>query len=246
MPLRALVQALLLALCIAGCATRPTSDVEEFAQRTASNSFEPFEEPIDSPSALVLPVVHDRQTTGASCGAHALASVINYWLGAGTVTGNAIFAASPPADLESGYSIAELTALATQHGLLASGVRLNLPDLIRELENGRPVLVPVRLPSIFVQNRTLPASDQPVIDRATDIVVQRVARVSEWTNLALVNHYLLLVGYDRDRFIVVEPVMGYRTISFERLAHYRRAFDDAAIVFSAPAAPAAPEAAPEG
>jgi Papain-like cysteine protease AvrRpt2 len=228
-----LIQTLLLALIVAGCATRPTSDLNAFAQRSASNSFEPFEAPISSPSALVLPVVHDRQTTGASCGAHALASVVNYWRGAGTVTGDAIYTASPPANAEDGYSIAELVALAQQQGLLASGVRLNLPDLIRELEAGRPVLVPVRIPSIYVQNRTLPGSEAPVIGVAADVVVQRIGSVSEMTNLALVNHYLLLVGYDRDRAIVVEPVMGYRTISFERLARYRRDFDDAAIVFSA-------------
>jgi predicted double-glycine peptidase len=232
---KAWVQALLLALCIAGCATSPTSDLDEFAQRSASNSFDPFGGRVDSPNALVLPVVHDQQTTGASCGAHALASVINYWLGAGTVTGDQIFAAAPPANLEHGYTMTELTAMAGSRGLLASAVRLNLPDLIRELENGRPVLVPVRLPSIYVQNRTLPGQETRLIDLATDIAVQRVGRVSEMTNLAMVNHYLLLVGYDRDRFVVVEPVMGYRTITFERLARYRRDFNDAAIVFSAPA-----------
>lgn len=230
---RASVQALLLTLCIAGCATKPTSDLDTFAQRSASNSFDPFEGRVDSPTALVLPVVHDQQTTGASCGAHALASVVNYWLGAGTVTGNQIFAATPPTNMEQGYTMAELTALAGSRGLLASGVRLNLPDLIRELENGRPVLVPVRIPSIYVQNRTVPGQEAPIIDLATDVAVQRVGRVSEVTNLAMVNHYLLLVGYDRDRFVVVEPVMGYRTITFERLARYRRDFDDAAIVFSA-------------
>jgi hypothetical protein len=166
--------------------------------------------------------------------------VINYWLGAGTVTGDQIYVSSPPANMERGYSLAELTALAGRRGLLASGVRLNLPDLIRELENGRPVLVPVRIPSIYVQNRTLPGSDQPAIDLATDVLVQRVGRVSELTSLAMVDHYLLLVGYDRDRFVVVEPVMGFRTISFERLARYRRDFDDAALVFSSSAGASAP------
>lgn len=233
MTLRArLLPAFALAVCVAACATSPNSDLDAFAARSASNSFEPFETPIAAEGALVLSVVHDRQLTGASCGAHALASVVNYWRGAGTITGKAMFAASPPANPETGYSIAELNALAVRHGLVASGVRLNLPDLIRELENGRPVLVPVRIPSIFVQNRTVPGSDQPLIDRAADFAAQRVGQVSEMTNFALVNHYVLLVGYDRDRFVVVEPVMGYRTISFERLARYRRPFDDAAMVFS--------------
>lgn len=242
MALKPLVQVLLLAVCVVGCATRPTSDVSAFAQRSASNSFEPFESAVNAPSALVLPVVHDPQSTPASCGAHALASVINYWRGAGTVSGDAIYAASPPADIENGYSMAELAALANGAHLLASAVRLNLPDLIRELDNGRPVLVPVRIPSIYVQNRGLPETDAALVDRASGLVMERLGRVSEMTNLALVDHYLLLVGYDRDRFVVVEPVMGYRTISFERLARYRRSFNDAALVFSGSSPPPAASA----
>lgn len=226
---------LLLALCVSACATAPTSDVAAFAARSADNSFEPFEAPIASDGALVLAVVHDRQNSGASCGAHALASVVNYWRGAGTVTGDAIFSATPPANVETGYSMVEITALAGRNGLVASSVRLNLPDLIRELENGRPVLLPVRVPAIYVQDRSLPGADQPIVGRVTDFAVERVGRVSELTNLSLVNHYVLLVGYDRDRAVVVEPVMGYRTISFERLARYRRPFNDAAVVFSQPA-----------
>jgi hypothetical protein len=209
--------------------------VTAFAQRSDSNSFEPFDGRVDPASALVLPVVHDPQIDGAACGAHALASVINYWRGPGAATGAELFAAAPPADTERGYSIAELTALADAQGLIASGVRLNLPDLIRELEAGRPVLVPVRIPAIYVQNRSLPRMDARPVEVVRGAVMERVGRVSEFTELALVDHYLLLAGYDRDRFVVVEPVMGFRTISFERMARYRRAFDDAAVVFSAPA-----------
>jgi hypothetical protein len=232
------LQSLLLALCVAGCATTPTPDVNAFARQSDSNSFEPFEQRIDN-AALVLPVVHDQQAFGAACGAHALASVINYWKGAGTIRGLDIYSATPPADTVHGYSMAELTTIAGQRGLIASGVRLNLPDLIRELESGRPVLIPVRIPAIYVQDRTIPGQQNRAVGLATDVVVERMGRVSELTDLALVDHYLLLVGYDRDRFVVVEPVMGYRTISFERIARYRRPFSDAAVVFSA-AAGAAP------
>jgi hypothetical protein len=48
----------------------------------------------------------------------------------------------------------------------------------------------------------------------------------------MVDHYLLVAGYDEQTFVVVEPVMGYRTISFSKLARYRAAFGNAAIVFS--------------
>lgn len=236
--IRPLAQLLLLTLCLAACATTPTPTVAALAQHSDSNSFEPLDGRLGE-SALVLPVVHDQQIDGAACGAHLLASVVNYWRGQGAATGAQIFSASPPSDLARGYSMAELTALAGAQGLLSSGVRLNLPELIRELDAGRPVMTPVRLPSIYVQDRSLPRTDARPLQLARGVVVERMGRVSELTNLALVDHYLLLVGYDRDKFVVLEPVMGFRTISFERLARYRRDFDDAAIVFSAPSREAA-------
>jgi hypothetical protein len=235
---------LLLALCAAACATRPVSDLDAFARQSANNSFEAFDRRIDPPSTLVLPVAHDRQTEGAACGAHVLASVMNYWLGAGAAVGDQIYRDTPPADAELGYSIAELVSLARQRGLLASGVRLGQADLIRELESGRPVVVPVRIPAIYVQSRTLPGANAPVIGVASAVVEQRVGRLSEWTDLAMVNHYVLVAGYEGDRFVVLEPVMGFRTISFERLARYRRSFGDAAVVVSAASRPAG--AAPSG
>ncbi len=223
------------ALGVAGCAVHPTSDVAAFAEGTGANSFEAFGARLDSPDALVLPVEHDRQTAGPSCGAHVLASVVNYWLGSGTLRGEALFGAAPPAD-PSGYSMAELLVLARAHGLLASAVRLPPDGLIAELERGRPVLTPVRLPSIYVQQRTLPGSGAPGVDVVTDALVNSTGRASELTSLALVDHYLLVIGYEEDTFVVLEPVMGYRTIAASTLARYREPFGDAAMVFSAASA----------
>jgi Papain-like cysteine protease AvrRpt2 len=230
------LKTLLPLLLIAGCATDPTPDLDTFAQRSGSNSFEVFDRKLEAPQALVLPVVHDRQTKGPACGAHALASVVNYWRGPGTVTGEAIFGAKPPT-AEAGYSMAELIVIASEHGLLASAVRLPPEAVVRELEAGRPVLTPVRLPSIYVQQLSLPGGNAPVIGIARNSLIYRAGRVSEFTRLALVDHYLLVVGHDEDSFVVVEPVMGYRTISRTKLARYRRAFGDAAIVFSSTSPP---------
>lgn len=221
---------MLLSLCAAGCALSPTPDIDAFAERSGSNSFEVFDRAVDS-GALVLPVVHDRQTRGPSCGAHALASVVNYWRGPGTLTGDALFERTPPA-AEDGYSMAELLTLARDQQLMASAVRLTQQEIVRELEAGRPVLVPVRLPSIYVQQRTLPGGDVPVLGLARNSLIYRAARVSELTNLAVVNHYLLIVGYQDETFVVLEPVMGYRTISFSKIARFREAFGNAAMVFA--------------
>jgi predicted double-glycine peptidase len=185
-------------------------------------------------NALVLPVVHDRQTEGPACGIHAIASVINYWRGPNTIQGSPYFRAHPPAS-PSGYSMAELLAIAQQNGLLASAVRLPPDALIRELEAGRPVIVPVRLPSIYVQQRAVPIpGDFPVLGFVRNSAIYRAGRISEATNTMMVDHYLVVVGYQGDTLVVVEPVMGYRTIRNVKLERWREAFGDAAIVFSGP------------
>lgn len=234
--------ALTLALFIAGCAVTPVPDVNAFAEESANNSFEVFDRRMAGDS-LVLPVVHDRQTDGPSCGAHALASVINYWRGPGTVQGDTIYASTPPS-ASAGYSIAELMTLARANGLIASGVRLDDAAIIRELENGRPVLVAVRLPSIYVQNRTYPGANAPVLGFVGSVLSYRVGQVSQWTGLEMVDHYLLVVGYDDERWVVVEPVMGYRTISRDKLERYRRPFENASVVFSSDRPRATPAGAP--
>jgi len=226
-----------LLLALASCASAPTSNLDAFAQRSASNSFEFIGRAVEPPETLVLPVKHDQQIDPAACGAHVLASVINYWEGDGTITGDAIFAAHTPAAPD-GYSIAEVMVLAREYGLTASGVRLSREDLIRELESGRPVMVPVRIPSVFVQPWTLPGANVPVLGLPSNFITARVAQVSEMTDAAMVNHYILIVGYEDDRFVAMEPVRGFRTISFERLERYRGAFNNAAVVFSGATPPA--------
>lgn len=225
--------ALALMAGVAGCAVTPSSDVSAFAERTDANSFEVFDREVTPAQALVLPVVHDRQTQGPACGAHALASVVNYWQDGQAVAGRDIYVETPPAH-EAGYSMAELVALAQARGLLASAVRLPEASVIEELEQGRPVLVPVRLPSVYIQQRVLPGGGVPVIGLVRNAAIDRAGRVSELGGVGLVDHYLVVVGHDDDRFVVVEPIRGYRTIGRRKLERYRRAFGNAAIVFSAP------------
>jgi hypothetical protein len=225
----------LLALLLGGCASSVTPNIDAFAHASANNSFEVRRRAFAS-DGLVLPVVHDRQDTAASCGAHALASVINYWRPAST-SGDRIYAETPPADRR-GYSLLELQSIAIRHGLLASAVRLGRGGVIGELEHGRPVLVPVVVPAVYVENRSLPGANAPVLGLAESALRNQMGGVAELAHLGLVNHYLLVVGYDHDQFAIVEPVMGYRTITQARLERYRQPFNDAALVFSA-AAPSA-------
>ena len=230
------VQALIAAtLTLSACATHPSTDAASFAARTESNSFEMFGGSVSPPETLLLPVEHDQQINGIACGAHALASLVNYWHGPGTVSGTEIFATYPPADQKAGYAMSELLELAEGQDLVSSAVRLPDAGLKAELEAGRPVLVPVEVPSIFVQTWQLPGMNVPVLGLPAEFITSRAAWLSEKTNSNLLNHYVLVAGYDGDTFIVMEPVMGLRTISAERLARYRAPFGNAAIVFSKPA-----------
>lgn len=231
-----------LALGLGACAIHPAADPAMFAEQSSRNSFEFPRNAVTPQDTLLLPVVHDRQVNGAACGAHALATVVNYWRGAGTVTGDAIFTDTPPADPQSGYSIAEVMTLAGAQGLLSSAVRMPAEGLIAELEAGRPVLVPVSVPSVYVQPWQLPGANVPVVGVPSDFITTRTAWLSEKLGRAMLNHYVLVAGYEGDTFVVMEPVMGLRTISAERLERYRAPFGNAAVVFSLPQ----PEAAEAG
>src|SRR5262249_23272294 len=160
-------------------------------------------------------------------GVHALASVINYWSGRQAVTGDALYRDHPPADMHTGYSLDELMQLARAQGMVVSAVRLSRDQIIRELENGRPVLTPGRGPCVVVDPRgQLPGANapSPVLQFPSSVVASRAARISEMTRLGLVNHYVVVAGYDTRRFLLMEPVMGFRTIGFARFERYRAPF----------------------
>jgi hypothetical protein len=225
----ALACAALLAAQVSACAIRPTGDLNSFAERSSRGSFDVFNRGVDAPNTLVLPVEFDRQTEGPACGAHVMASLVNYWRKAEVLNGSKLFQSRPPKS-KSGYSMDELLTIAKTQKLSSSAVRLDEKGLIAELEKGRPVITPVRVPSIYVQQRTIPVGDVPVIGTARNILMSRSGKVSELTGMAMVSHYLLVIGYGQDKFVVLDPVMGYRTIGADKLERYRKAFGDAAIV----------------
>ncbi len=222
-----------LALGLGACAIHPAADPASFAGQTSRNSFEFTGNTVEPQDTLLLPVTHDQQVDGAACGAHVLASLIKYWKRPEAVSGSEIFAAHPPADTANGYSMAELQALGQSYGLIGSAVRIPQEVILEELEAGRPVLVPVQVPSVFVQPWQLPGANVPLLGIPAGFITSRTAWLSERSGNAMLNHYVLIAGYEGDTFVVMEPVMGLRTISAERLARYREPFGNAAIVFSA-------------
>jgi hypothetical protein len=220
------------ALLLCGCAVVPVGSVGEFAVRGGANSFEAFGR-LPGRQALVLDAPFDRQDSLVACGAHVLASVIRYWRpGEASVTGEAIFAAHPPADMASGYSMQELVELAGEHGLSAYGVRLEAANLVEELEKGRPVLIPIYLPFVYEQTTSLFDPDPPVVAQLKTLVLRPIGMASEITGAGMLAHFVLVVGHAKDRFVLLDPVLGYRTISKSRLERYREKYDRAGLIFS--------------
>lgn len=219
-------------LCLTGCAVAPVHNMQEFAARPVANSFETINRPPVKSEAIVLDLTLDQQVERVSCGAHVLASVINYWHPELAVDGSEMFAAEPPQNTEVGYSMAELVSLASRNGPQAFGVRLQEEQLKREVSSGRPVLVPLHVPYVFVQNITLFDPDFVPVGNLKNRFLNRLARMSVWTDMGLLDHYALVVGYDEEKFVLLDPLLGYRTISYGKLEKYRKEFNDAAIVFS--------------
>jgi hypothetical protein len=215
-----------------GCAVSPVPSLSDFAVRGGANSFEAFGR-LPGPDALVLDVPFDRQENRVACGAHVLASVIRYWRPAlSSVTGKAIFAQSPPADMKAGYSMQELIRLANERGLEAYGVRIVEADLVAELEKGRPVLAPIMVPFTYEQDKSLFDPDPIVITQLKAGLLGSIGMAAEITGAGMLAHYVLVVGHAKDRFVLLDPVLGYRTIAKSRLARYRAGFDGASLLFS--------------
>ena len=209
----------------------PVGSLGDFALRGGANSFEAFGR-LPSKDALVLDVPFDRQGNRIACGAHVLASVVRYWRPAETVTGRAIFASHPPADGKAGYSMQELVTLAGEYGISAYGVRLEEADLVAELEKGRPVLAPVLLPFVYEQSASLFDPDPALVSQLKSWSLGAIGTASEMTGSGMLAHYVLVVGHAKDRFVLLDPVLGYRTIAKSRLARYRASYEGASLIFS--------------
>ena len=126
----------------------------------------------------------------------------------------------------------ELIDIAHNHKLKAFGVRLNDDRVKVEINAGRPVIIPVQIPYVFLQSRTLFDPDFVPVGNLKNRFLNRLALVHQWTDTNLLDHYVLVVGFDDTKFVLLDPIMGYRTISAEKLSSYREPFENAAIVFS--------------
>ena len=141
-----------------------------------------------------------RQMEANSCGTACLTSILNYWKV--DVTEQDILTEFPKSKKE-GYLITELRDIAATKGLGAyvfSMTENSMFQLKKEILKGRPVLCAMRFPEMLYF-----AYDVPIYG----YVYRRLA----WTIGPKKDHYVVVFGFDRDNFLVMDPVRGFVSIS---------------------------------
>lgn len=206
----------LFGLTLAGCVTAPVSvDRAAFAAAPARNAIPPGPVTLRPSGTLLLDVRLDRQVAGNGCGAHAVAALIDYWdrvlptEGRGAApSGSDLYSRTPP-EAAAGYSLAELVRLLEAEGMSALVVTTTSTALKAELEAGRPVIVRVSLAASQVRPSTIFPERTPFLAGLETRAFDLSSRVAGEGRL---DHYWLVVGFDSDRMVVLDPAMGLRAV----------------------------------
>lgn len=217
---------LLGAPALAACVSTPVNaDRAAFAQAPSRNAIPPGPVTLRPAEMLLLDVRLDRQVAGNGCGAHAVASLIDYWRRAappagagGAPTGVELYGRTPPARAD-GYTLAEMAALIEAAGLSALVVNATPDTLKAELEAGRPVIVRVSLPAALVRPATVFPGETPLL---SGVETRAFALTSRMAGEGRLDHYWLLIGFDGQRMVVLDPAMGIRSVS---AAEFEAAFE---------------------
>jgi len=85
-----------------------------------------------------------------SCGSASVASVLNYW--GYKVTDEKIVKDQPPKSINRGYSAAELLKILDDYQMKAFLTKGSKYNLLYEIRNGRPVIVPVKIPVVSISS----------------------------------------------------------------------------------------------
>lgn len=202
-------------------------DRAAFAAAPSRNAVPRSDVQLDAGSTLLLDLRLDRQRASNSCGAHAVASVVDYWTRArppvgsrASKTGTEIYVSDPPA-AEAGYDLSEMVELLEGAGLVAVAVGTSLDGVRRELDVGRPVIARVSLSAGYLATLRIFDPRTPLLGAMESHVVDLAARLVEPLPVSRLDHYWVVIGYDADRLIVLDPAIGIRAV---QTAAFERAF----------------------
>ena len=155
------------------------------------------------------PIETVSQTSSKTNGLAALASVMKYWEQEVDVP---TLEANFPAKSEAGYPLLQLRRIATKQGLIAFALTMKdrpLEQVSEQLENGRPIIVPVQLPGGHSDAATnLP--DTPIT--ATDTATA--------TEPAPPHRYVVIFGQSNDQFLLMDPAQGVVKLNKQEFTSY--------------------------
>jgi len=132
-----------------------------------------------------------------------------------------------PAQSENGYPLLQLRRIATQEGLIAFALTMQdrpLDQISEQLENGRPVIAPVRLP----RGRYF-GKDLPVVGRLDATTVNPDKQLIGGN---FKHHYVVIFGQSESQFLIMDPAYGIVKISKSEFTNYWGAEKNAALLCS--------------
>lgn len=232
------IATLAFSVALSGCILAPVNaDRNAFANTPALNAIPRGEIYLRPAEMLLLDVRLDRQVSENGCGAHAVAALIEYWerlapsgSTTGPVTGVEIYAQTPPRDA-SGYSLGEIADLLSSYGLEALVVNATIDSLKAELRVGRPAIVRVKLAATELRYVTILPPRLPVLAE----VETRAFEISSWMfRQDQLDHYWLIIGFDAERLVVLDPAMGVRSVTPEAFDAAFQAGGQLAVVSGGP------------
>lgn len=164
-----------------------------------------------------------KQSNQRSCGAAALASVIQYWREDASVSEKELLSKYPPT-AEIGYPLSQLKEIAIKEQLLAFAVTMDrepLKQLATHVRKGRPVIVALELPKGRYFTGGIPLIE--TIDRRT---VQGLTEV--WKS-----HYVVVMGDSLEEFLIMDPQYGYVQVNKTQFESFWKKHGYAALITSA-------------
>ncbi len=180
-----------------------------------------------------------KQTTQRSCGLAALVCVLRYWEKPASEAD--LVARHPLRKNAIGHTVEALRDIAASHGLAAFAVSFAdrpAAHLSEQISKGRPVIVPVYCP----QGRYF-GDPLPVLETTDARVFRPFGIVPSATGKEFKHHYVVIVGEDRTRYLVMDPAYGLVTVGKESLLGWWKQESHAALL-CAPAAAETPAPVP--
>ncbi len=139
-----------------------------------------------------------QQTREVTCGLAAFASVARMW--GVEVSQNDEYMAFPPLDAIRGYSVEELKQVIESRGFSVSAVRGDDAFLREQIEEGRPVIVPLRK----VRYQFRPEA------RTSAKRIRRIATSPDVEDN--LDHFVVVVGYGAGGYLIVDPDDGFAVV----------------------------------